>query len=224
MSVPHPKENLRWEDVEGYAQSLFDVWLAGREIEWAQLGWTALERAGLTTYGSELERHEVLCRLAVLASLYREFCQLVWEEYAEPEYESWIHDLEMSTFRLAQLAGDALAGPRYDGYDDEALAGEALRVAVESMRPEVVKALKDYFNGNDSLLFASLYATNWEPPFDDDDFDDDDSEDDDEDEEEWTLSRILASDEALDDILNTVDDGKLAGFAWVTEGMYSIGW
>lgn len=179
---------------------------------------------------------EVMARLVVLAVMYREFCQLVWDKYGEPDYYNWADELGLSAFRMGQLVGSDFKS--LDD-DDFYLRGEALQFIVERLRDGVYRALIDHF-GNNSMLFASLYATLWRPPGDDyicvKEPGKSDEEESDEDlalyedeadfqgQEEWTIEQILKDENALDDILNDIDPGKMCGFEWIEERMPSLSW
>ena len=96
----------------------------------------------------------VLVRLGTLALMYREFCDLAFEESTESEGE-W-DELNIDPFRVGQLIGADFE--RDDDQDADSLARAALNELSESARPETYEALKKGFGG-DSALFASLWRT-----------------------------------------------------------------
>lgn len=98
-------ERLTWEEVKGYANDLFNIWIGHYEINWAHKAWNILEKTGLTRYETDLEKHKVLIRLLTLATLYAEFCKLAFEESICLYYYGWIDLLDLNKFRLAQLIG-----------------------------------------------------------------------------------------------------------------------
>lgn len=234
---------MNWQDVQDHVGTLFTVWMSGREDEWAQLAWEGLQKAGLTNYEDEVGRTLVLIWLMGLAVLYREFCATAWDEWAEPELEDWLCDLDLNEFRIAQLVG-----PEFEK-DSELTQAELVQSAVleliEREREALVKALLDYFGGK-SMLFASLWATLSVFQFDSLDEEDDWAVGEDEDEQaeaedeesavagaqtgaeqkvelfRRTLRELLTMNEVLDEILNNPTDEKLEGFAWVSEGMPSV--
>lgn len=244
LTVGEPASVL-WDEVAWAAESMFRVWVGGRELEWAKMAWDALTAAGLTTYRNEIERYRVLVRLMTLATMYREFCTLAWEEEDEPLYGDWISDLEIPAFRLGQLVGPEFA-PDDQELEETELAYAAVASLIESSRRAVYRALVKHFGGA-SMLFASLYATNLDDFGEEEEYEDDDWGYDDEDEveddgtddtskdesspgqtspdtnpRERTLAELLADTDVLDDILNEVTYGKMEAFEWVSDGMPSI--
>ncbi|MBX6772810.1 MAG: hypothetical protein IRY83_13850 [Chloroflexi bacterium] len=196
---------VEWLDIEDVVSTMFAVWVNGGELEWARMAWSALQDDGLTRYSNERERHLVLIRAIDLAAAYREFCYLAWQEHDVPDYAGWAAEFDLEPFVLGQLVGD-----RAD-FDDETSDGDLVGVGVRWLcgkeRFRIAACLDRRFNGP-SMLFASMYATLWSPP----------EEEDEEDEEgpnSWTVEGILADRNALDDILNDVDEGKLAAFEWI---------
>lgn len=110
---------VAWEDLQDAADLPFSIWVDQPELRWAKQAWNSLERAGLTSYLDERQRHQVLVRFVALADLYHEFCHLAWDEMYEPDYLAWADELNLSRFRIGQLAG--LAGVDVWPGDDEAV-------------------------------------------------------------------------------------------------------
>ncbi|PKM80303.1 MAG: hypothetical protein CVU89_14525 [Firmicutes bacterium HGW-Firmicutes-14] len=75
-----PKKTLLWNDISDFARGKFDVWTGEGQHVWAEQAWEGIIQAGLADYKDEIERHIVLIRLMALVTMYREFCDLVWQE------------------------------------------------------------------------------------------------------------------------------------------------
>lgn len=216
---------VTWDDIVHVAERIFHVWSGGRELEWGHMAWQALERRGLTAYEDQVQYCCVLVRFMVICTIYREFCGMAWDEWDEPNLVEWADDLEVSAVRVGQLVGSDL-DPQTGS--DEVL-DEALQIMVEEFRPSVFTALNEEFGG-DSMLFASLWATNWGPYEDYDDYYDDEDDDDDgdgdpKDEEEVVdpgLKQLLEDPAVLDDILNCISAEKMRAYEWVVAGMPSV--
>lgn len=216
---------VEWEDVARVAPAIFEIWVDGREVEWAQLAWQSLRKVGLTSYRTELERTKVLTRFLLLGRLYREFCAMAWEEWQEPDWYDWADELEISVFRVAQLLGDEEID---DNGSDSELLEEALALVAEREREAVAEALLKGFGG-EIKLFASLWATNWNPEEAGEysDSEDDEERDGDEGRPQQTLAQILQDDDLVGEIcyvetLGDLMEGKGPAFEWVSEGMDSI--
>jgi hypothetical protein len=153
---------IEWQQVARDANSIFRVWENDRELQWAEKSWHALAIKSLTSYHNQVERTLVMIRLMALAAIYRDFCELAFDEVHEPEYSAWADELQLSTFRLAQCAGTGFEGEN-EAEDDELLEC-ALTQLMAKARSEIHHALRAEF-GDDSLLFVSLWNTveYWRP-------------------------------------------------------------
>lgn len=193
------QQKVTWEDLAGAAESMFDIWLAGSEVEWAKAAWGVLERKGLSAYSGDIERTRVLVRFLALAVMYREFCHASGlEEGNEPLYGDWAETLEISPLRLGQLVGSEFEVSETSEYD---LREHALSNLVNHVRGEVFNALVEGF-GSISYLFASLWVT-----------------------PRAGIDPADLDDETLNEALNDELTGeKLEGFAWVEQGMPSVSW
>jgi len=117
-----------WEDP---SVSMFDVWIGQPELAWARKAWAALERRGLTLFSNELERTRVLIRAMALGTIYREFCDLAFDDAWDTEF-------------------------KLDDDDDESgLLESALYSLIDDERGDICKALCEEFGG-ESMLFVSL--------------------------------------------------------------------
>jgi hypothetical protein len=204
---------VAWNQVVTEASPIFEVWLGGRELEWAMLAWQGLQNAGLTSYEGSLDRSRVMVRLLLLGRLYREFCAVAWEEWQEPDWSDWADHVGITLFRAAQLVGEEEVD---DNLSEFALLEAALVILTERERQRVVEALVKEFRGA-PMLFVSLWATNWAPSSDLDDEGDD----------TLTLAEIIGNDDLVTEICDaeTVVDlmeGKGPAFEWVSEGMDEI--
>lgn len=147
---------VRWEDVNREAESIFRIWTDAREVEWAKQSWKVLSKHGLTSYSNQIEQTRVMVRLMALAAIYRDFCELAFDEVHEPEYTVWADELCLSSFRIAQCVG-----PQF--HDDEPaeekkLLDGAISELLAEARSEIYEALRSEW-GDDSLLFVSLWNT-----------------------------------------------------------------
>jgi hypothetical protein len=204
---------VQWEDISRDADSLFRVWTDGRELQWAKKSWQALSARGLTSYAGEVERTSVLIKLIALADIYREFCDLAFNETHEQEHAVWASELSLELFRVAQCVG-----PQFEcdeDADNDTLLDRALCELVMQGRPAIYAALKAEF-GDDSLLFVSLWSTaDCEKDENDSDNGEQKSKTTDADAEiDWTEDAYW--------ILNTELTGeKQRAFNWVREGFCS---
>jgi hypothetical protein len=215
---------VAWDDLRDSADLAFAIWVDQPELRWARQAWSSLERAGLTSYVNERQRHRVLVRFVALADLYHEFCHLAWDEMYEPGYLEWADELNFSRFRIGQLAG--LAGvdewPDDDeAVDDDEVATTALVSLVHSARAEIVPALRAGFGGVEGLFVALWRSNRFEPEAASDAADTGleagregaEEEDYDDDEEE-----IVDEPETDEEILNNVTGEKLRAYEWLAAG------
>lgn len=149
-------------------------------------------RQGLADYTSELERCRVLIRLMCLGIIYREFCDLARDEWLEPYYKEWAEDLDLSSFRTAQLVGPEFEKDDYVNEDD--LLEWALNELIDKERNLIIKALRREMGG-DAGVFVSLWKTI-------EDYGDDE--------------------EAEYEILNDVSFDKMRAYEWIEEGIPRI--
>ncbi len=151
MSSPDDKECVNWEDVACAGDDIFNVWFGNPELQWAKVAWQKLREAGLTTYGSEIERHVVLCRLLVFGGIYHDFCRMAWDEWPDRPYGYMAEELELDHFILGRLYERLPDKCK----DDEIKPFDALEPVVEAERSAVVSALLDGF-GSETALYMSL--------------------------------------------------------------------
>jgi hypothetical protein len=197
-------KQLPWEDVESIANEAFSIWSGSPELGWARQAWAHLSRAGLTEADAILQRVQAQVRFLVLASLYRDWCTLVWDEVDNDSPSTWIDGSGIDRFHIGQLCGldEALAGDAEDDFD------LVLFALMDRERSSVVDAVVDGFGGANGL-FVALWRSRTEP-------------------EEGICARDEEEpsgwrSESDDEILNDVSSQKLAGFQWIHEGCPSQG-
>jgi hypothetical protein len=88
-----------------------------------------------------------------LATIYKEFCDLAWDEWDEPMYTVWASELGVVPFRVAQCLGASFAEGTYE--DGKELLELGINELVDQARPNIYEALRDEF-GSDSGLFIAL--------------------------------------------------------------------
>jgi hypothetical protein len=145
---------LTWTDLSPAAHEIFHIWTDrhAEELHWASSTWTALQRAGLTSYASGVEKTLILIRLMTLAAMYHEFADRAWQEYFTPDYADWAEQLEMDEIQVDELLGpDELRDSV-----DHSLFEDRLQFLVNLSRREIYRALITYF-GDDSGIFAALW-------------------------------------------------------------------
>jgi len=188
-----------WEDP---SVSMFDVWIGHPELAWARKAWGALERRGLTLFSNELERTKVLIRAMTLGTIYREFCDLAFDDAWDTEYLIWSEEMGLSSFRVAQLIGD---NPEFDPDDDapeSSLLDSALYSLIDNEREDICKALCEEFGGV-SMLFVSLWNSMYDEKSPEDKPGDDEG-----------------FPESPEDVLNSnVTGEKLRAFSWISNRM-----
>lgn len=239
---------LDWKDVEDAADEMFRVWADGRELEWAEFAWGVLGEAGLTSFCNRLERARVQVRLMVLATMYREFCWLCWDEKDEPIYSWWMDALSLDHFTLGQLVGSDFALDRdWDAEDEDALIAAAVVRLLQEERERLVPHLTAGMGGT-AHLFAAFYLTNYTLATEDDLFEGGPDEDaavghgeedvetphtlvgleHGEDDEVHassirpTLKDLIEDPDILDEVLNhDISPGKVFAYEWVRDGMPS---
>lgn len=202
---------LEWDDVQPAAERGFSIWSGGSDLQWAKRAWGALVRAGLASYHGELDRCRIAVRFLALVGIYSDFCLAAFDEDAPPDYADLAAELDVSPFRVGQLAGEDDA---WDEPDDEGtLVEDVLRSLADAARPEIVPTLRDAFGGV-SGLFVALWRTA---------SDDDSGEAPGADREEDGGDADRADDpdvvrETDEEILNDTTPEKLAALAWLEEG------
>jgi hypothetical protein len=144
----------------------------------------------------------VFIRFLVLASFYRDWCALVWDERHDDSPEVWLSAVDVDRFHVGRLIGTSVNLADEDNLD------EALFVLMGRERKTVVDALLKGFGGI-PLLFVALWRSNQGAD---------------------SLATLLARDdewnhqpESEDDILNDPTDEKVAGYMWLDQGCECYG-
>lgn len=161
MERPKPQV-LEWDEVAEAAGDLFNVWMSGSEAGWARESWRLLGQVGLTRYENEVGRCRVSLQLLTLASLYRDFCFLAWDEYAPLDLQWGADVLQVSPLRVGQLVGTG--DPAIDQRDDEEVLELALLRLVSEARGQILDVLIKEYGGVTGLFIALWRAS--EPGYD----------------------------------------------------------
>ncbi len=196
--------NVEWDTVEPIAEKAFSIWVGHPERHWAKQAWAHLAAAGLTSNDDPLDWLRACIRFLVLASLYRDWCALVFDEVEDDRPQSWLSAVEVHPFHIGQLIGEDVVVEDPDGGLDEPLNELMCRD-----RKDVVAAIVKGFGGAEGL-FASLWTSRGEG----DEQSPSDREDSDEDEVEE-----MSGYEALNDYTPE----KAAGLEWAQTGCDTLG-
>ena len=198
---------ITWADLSELGEEMFRIWMGTSELTWAKTAWQKLEEQGFTSYKDELQKHIVLLRFFILGVMYREFCQMAFDEPADRDISYWLdvleeEDLYLSPFRLGQLADSRYRNDQsLDAETVEDILPSIVSDLMEEQRDIVFSGLKVGF-GSEALLFAHLWLSAGS-------YDDDDDDDDDDDESRETVEEVLAS----------VTYDKMPAFQWVHQRM-----
>ena len=219
------KTTFTWEDAKKIsADLLFDIYPDHSDRNWARIVWRSLERRGLANYATPEEKQRALLRLMTLAVICQEFCYIAWKEGEYPPLVDWADAIGMDPALVAGVTGGTFT-PRLElDHDEEDLVyEEALKKAVEHLRPEIFRQMVDMFGGK-TFLFASLWkmgqsgypdaAREGNPAVRDWD--------------QWRNEDLLGNEaefaKTIADVLNDEDPDKMESFDWVDEGMAAVWW
>jgi hypothetical protein len=227
--------NVTWVQVREVMDRAFCIWTGSPELRWARLAWTHLANDGLTTAEDQIGHVRVHVRALVLASFYRDWCAVVWDEVHDDSPGLWLHDADVDRLHIGQLVG-----PDIDLSEDpdEALE-EALNALMKEERPAVIAALLKGF-GDVPGLFVSLWRSNKDSDSDAEGAESEGDEDEGTDEDNRTGGDTEHADESEADeeeeqeddryeaetdwdILNDPTEEKLAGYQWLDQGCEFIG-
>jgi hypothetical protein len=194
--------SVAWDEVLPIAERAFQIWIGSPETHWAKGAWGYLTSAQLTTVSTPLDRLLSYVRFLVLASLYRDWCALVWDEMHDDEPEDWLCGLQASKIDVRQLLG-----PIAELTDDwGANLNNALLSLMEGEHEAVVAGLIRGSGGVDAL-FVALWRSRADPGLNR--CNDGDNND--------------VAEESDADILNDVTLEKSAGYQWILEGCKTRG-
>jgi hypothetical protein len=148
---------VTWDKVRFIADEAFCIWVGQPELRWAEQAWLHLTKLGLTLDGTALVRLTVYVRFLVLASVYRDWCAIVWDEVHDDSPELWISESDVDRLHIGQLLGpDVELDEFHEGIAD------ALLTLMDREREAVVTALLAGF-GSTEDLFIALWRSNKDP-------------------------------------------------------------
>lgn len=169
---PFSYEHSSWDDLNG--NSIFSVWVSGKEVEWGKECWDLLEKAGEIAFDTIMERTRSALYLATLAKIYRDFCHYAWEEpshdslaeiadgFGEPE--------EMSPVALGIMAARMSQEDFSDAGDDWEIKQRSIRVIGNVLRKKIFSLLLKKY-GNEMAICERLIRTYPQNPDDETDLD-----------------------------------------------------
>jgi hypothetical protein len=199
--------SVPWSDVLPIADQAFCIWAGAPEQHWAKAAWAHLTQAGLAANDSSLDRARACIRFLVLASVYRDWCSLVWDEHEDDELGYWFTEANVNPIHVGQLLGcDETVSE-----DPEEALEESLGILVHRARGPVIAALLTGFDQVEGL-FLSLWRSRKRPE-DDHIALDEHNDPGDKFERQETDAQIL----------NDVTGAKLAAYAWIADGCPSRG-
>ena len=190
---------LDWDELEPGAREAFKIWTSGSDFEWAKEAWSLLTKAGFCSYDSPRKRHIVIARFLALASIYRDWCSVAFDETQADEPEYWVEDLDVEPIYLGQLVRQELSD------DPDEAKSDALSILLERERLRVVNELLTVYGGQAGLFLALYRSVRSLSARDPDDDDDEGGED-----------------ESDADILNNPTASNLAGYSWIVEGCPNV--
>lgn len=184
---------LTWDDVKCAALDAFNYFSDRHELRWAEEAWGRLCAAGLADASTASAQTRSVVRFMALASFWRDWASLAWDERWDDDLGEWADSLDLSALHVGQLLGPD------DDYEETA---DALAVLVARERQVVHATLLEAYGGT-SGLFIALWRSNQssEPPTDPEDL------------ESW-------EDDAA--VVNDVTPEKLRAFSWLEDGCPSV--
>lgn len=220
------KMTFTWEDAKKTSgDQFFDIYGDHSDRNWARIVWKSLERRGLADYTGPEEKHRILLRLMTLGAISHEFCYVAWKEGEHPPLADWADAVGMDPALVIRAAGGGLAAQlNLEKDEEDAVYDEALKEAVEHVRPEMFRQMVDMFGGK-TFLFASLWKIGQggypDPSAEKSagavrDWD------------RWRNKDLLGGEaefsETVADVLNEADPEKMEAFEWVDGGMPAVWW
>ncbi len=147
---------ISWDEIEPLLSRMY-VWSGNPEAGWFHRAWRGLEKAGLTSYANETERHWVYLRALALGMMYGDYCYLEWDEpvdMASALIDSDLHET-LRPIRIGAMAHDIIDS---DETDDETLFLDAIQVLAQELRLSVYDAILREF-GDSVELYIGLYLS-----------------------------------------------------------------
>ncbi len=152
------EKGLDWEEVSDAAAVMFNIWVGGSELEWAQESWSHFQSAGLVSDDNILTVTKSKCLLIALACVYGEFCALAWDETGERLVEVFADDLDLNDLALGVLAAKANEGETWEDVYDYEFREYALNTLIDSLRNELFECLRTAYGG-EPFLYARMFKT-----------------------------------------------------------------
>jgi hypothetical protein len=148
-----------WDELKSAAEKMFNVWLAGGELEWAEECWGYFQRAGLAGNSTIIEQTSSLLRLVSLARIYQEFCGYAWDENPSTPISFLAEDLEIDSIALGILAA-RVPDWRFEEDEDEYQLRESALLAATGAQFAEIHACLCAAYGDEIMLFSRLMHTN----------------------------------------------------------------
>lgn len=147
---------IDWEEIELIIR-WFYVWQDQPEKSWFQKAWRSIQQAGLSTYATDIDRHWVIIRGVALGVMYRDYCELEWDEYFDPSgcVSELFEGASLCHLRIGAMAADWIAP---DEADAHSLFTDAILGLVSEVRLRVYDALLIGF-GDSVMLYAGLWGS-----------------------------------------------------------------
>lgn len=186
-----------WEDICPIAEKLtceidgesYYVWVAPRELPWAEKAWNALSRKGLTTYGNPCDKSYVQLQILTLAAMFCKYLEIAFDSAVVIPYHEWFEDTGIAPAHLETIAGEELTTviedsitylipynpieyefEEFEEKEEESFTVdkeldpdkvvEAIKEVIRLQRPHIFNALLQEFSGP-SLLYVSLLQTSF---------------------------------------------------------------
>jgi hypothetical protein len=150
-------ETIEWEEIESAAAKMFNIWVHGNEVKWAEEAWSHLTRARLTGARTVLETIATKLRLVTLARIYHEFCGLACDENPDRTLSYVAENLGLNGVAIGILAASTPDRDEFEELTDEfALTEQALMTIVNSQRREIFDCLSAAY-GDVYRLYSRLW-------------------------------------------------------------------
>lgn len=91
---------ILWSDISKPAEKFFQVWVAGKELRWAEKIWSVLISQGFASYVNQEQKNLVYLRLLALVCIYNDFCYLYADEKNELDCEEIIEELKQYNINI----------------------------------------------------------------------------------------------------------------------------
>ena len=122
----------------------------GADIICAKSIWDLLDKAGLTSYKNEIDRTRVLILSLGLIEFVNDCTSLIREDDFELDILGWAAELEINSFRVAQIVGDEFEST--EDYDEEELKELALLELLSDNRSAIVNCIKNKYTDSVHIM------------------------------------------------------------------------